>query len=88
MTLDLATAKRMALEYLAEQQIKPGGVPYSIVDSRVVEDDEGWYFPCQSVEFLATGDMNVSLVGNWPIFVSRDGRYVGPCRPEKWLRRN
>jgi hypothetical protein len=88
MTLDLDTAKRMALKYLAEQQTEAGGVPYSIVDSRIVEHDEGWYFPYQSVEFLTTGDMNASLVGNWPIFVSRDGRQVGPCRPEKWLRRN
>ena len=88
MTLDLANAKRKALEYLAEQQSKPGGVPYSIVDLQVVEGDDGWYFPYQSVEFLTTGDMNASLVGNWPIFVSRDGLHVGPCRPEKWLRCN
>ncbi|PRF79348.1 hypothetical protein C6Q12_06145 [Burkholderia multivorans] len=83
MTLDLSAAKRLALEYLAEQQAQPGGVPCAIVDSRVVEDNEGWYFPYQSVEFLTTGDINASLVGNWPVFVSRDGLRVGPRRPDK-----
>ncbi|CAM2157594.1 YrhB domain-containing protein [Paraburkholderia tropica] len=88
MTLDLATAKKLALDYLAEQQSRHGGVPYSIVDSRIMEDENGWYFPYQSVEFLTTGDMNDFLVGNWPVFVSRDGLHVGPCRPEKLQRRN
>ncbi|MGK8893589.1 YrhB domain-containing protein [Burkholderia gladioli] len=84
MTLDLSDAKRLALEYLAEQQAQPGGVPCEVVDSRVVEDNEGWYFPYQSVEFLTTGDIDASLVGNWPIFVSRDGLRVGPRRPDKF----
>ena len=83
MTLDLAAATTLALEYLGEQQAAPGGVPYAIVDSRIVEGDDGWYFPYQSAEFLRTGDINASLVGNWPIFVSRDGLRVGPRRPDK-----
>jgi hypothetical protein len=82
MTLDLNTARELALKYLSEQEAAFGGVPCSIVESRVVEDEQGWYFPYQSVEFLTTGDIDSSLVGNWPILVSRDGSRVGPSRPD------
>ena len=81
MTLDLSAAKALAMKYLVEQQAMPEGVPCAIVDLKIVENDDGWYFPYQSIEFLKTGDFNVSLVGNWPIFVSRDGLHVGPRRP-------
>ncbi|QYD68214.1 YrhB family protein [Paraburkholderia edwinii] len=82
MRLDFNSARELALKFLLEQEAKFGGVPCSIVESRIVENERGWYFPYQSVEFLATGDINASLVGNWPIFVSGDGLYVGPGRPD------
>jgi hypothetical protein len=77
-TLNLAIAKRKARDYID----RTGTVPCSIVESNIREDLEGWYFPYQSVECLQTGDFNKSLVGNWPIFVSRDGTYVEPRRPD------
>lgn len=77
MTLNLAIARRKANEYIN----KMGAIPCSIVESKIREDIEGWYFPYQSMECLLTGDLNKSLVGNWPIFVSRDGSYVEPRRP-------
>src|SRR5215475_12636692 len=82
MKLNYYSAQNLALKYLSDQEQKFGGVPYSIVESGVIEDEQGWHFPYQSVEFLTTGDFNASLVGNWPIFVSRDGLHVGPRRPD------
>lgn len=82
MKLNFNSAKKLACRYLSELEARFGGVPCSIVESRIVEDERGWYFPYQSVEFLATGDIETSLVGNWPIFVSRDGLHVGPGRPD------
>jgi hypothetical protein len=82
MMLNFDSARELARKYLKDQEAKFGGVSCSIVESRIVEDEQGWYFPYQSVEFLTTGDINASLVGNWPIFVSRDGLRVGPSRPD------
>ena len=78
MTLNFAIAQRKAYEYIEQT----GVIPCSIVESKIREDAEGWYFPYQSVECLETGDFNKSLVGNWPIFVSRDGSSIGPRRPD------
>ncbi|MHA6848781.1 YrhB domain-containing protein [Ralstonia syzygii] len=47
----------------------------------VKEGVDSWNFPHQSAEFIKTGDFKKSLVGNWPIFVSRDGQRVDPRRP-------
>jgi hypothetical protein len=80
MSLDLSGAEKKAREYI-DAQVSSGGMPCAIVRAKIKEEVDGWYFPYQSEEFLTTGDFNKSLVGNWPIFVSRDGRYVGPRRP-------
>ncbi|WGY73048.1 hypothetical protein KEC55_33925 [Burkholderia cepacia] len=80
MTLDISAARALALDYLAKQAAMPGGIPYAIVDSKIVEGEDGWYFPYQSTEYLKTRDINDSLVGNWPVFVSKDGLSVGPRR--------
>ncbi len=80
MSLDLGGAEKKAREYL-DALVSAGMMPYAIVTSKVKEEADGWYFPYQSEEFLRTGNFERSLVGNWPIFVSRDGRFVGPRRP-------
>lgn len=80
MTLDLDSAEKKAREYL-DALVSSGMVPYAIVTAMIKEEADGWYFPYQSEEFLRTGNFDRSLVGNWPIFVSRDGRSVGPRRP-------
>jgi len=80
MTLNFADAKRLALQYLEGAQDEPGGVACALVETEITEDSDGWWFPFQSLEFLRTGGHGKSLVGNWPIFVSRDGLRVGPMR--------
>ena len=48
------------------------GIALSIVESHVQENDDGWLFPYQSKEYLETMDINKSIIGNWPIFVSKN----------------
>jgi hypothetical protein len=55
--------------------------PCSLVIEKIKEDEDGWYFPYQSKNYIETGDFDKSLVGNWPIFVSREGGFVGIRRP-------
>jgi len=81
MNIDFAAARQMAVDYLRRLSTEPEGVPYVLLDSRIREDEDGWYFPYQSAGFVATGNFGDSLVGNWPIFVDRVGDYVGPRRP-------
>jgi len=82
MTIDFVNAKKLALQYLEGIQGELGGVACVLVEAGITEDDDGWYFPYQSVELLRTGDCDTSLVGNWPIFVSRDGLRIVPSRKE------
>ncbi|MFV8632797.1 YrhB domain-containing protein [Ralstonia pseudosolanacearum] len=79
MSIDQTQAERKAREYI--NSIASFDGEYELVSSRIREESDGWYFPYQSAEFLRTGDFNKSLVGNWPIFVSRDGQCIGPRRP-------
>jgi len=81
MNIDFAMAREMALDYLESLSREPGGVSYTIFESLVREEDDGWYFPYQSTKYIETGNFGDSLVGNWPIFVSRSGDYVGSRRP-------
>lgn len=88
MNIDFAVAKKMALDYLMRLSSEPEGVPYAIFESLIREDEDGWYFPYQSASFMLTGDFGDSLVGNWPIFVSHSGDYVGSRRPGVQLPTN
>lgn len=81
MSIDFLAAKSKADEYLRMLEAQPDGVRYAILETMIKEDGGGWHFPYQSAAFVEIGDFNKSLVGNWPIFVSRSGRYVGPRRP-------
>lgn len=81
MNNDFMNARKLAEDYLRSLESQPGGVPYSIIDGRIREDEDGWYFPYQSTSFVMTGNINDSVVGNWPIFVRRLDLYVGPLRP-------
>lgn len=49
------------------------GISLLIVESHVRENDDGCFFPYQSKEYLETMDINKSIIGNWPIFVSKNG---------------
>jgi hypothetical protein len=81
MSINFVAAKQLAVDYLERLSTEPEGVPYAIFDSLIREDEDGWYFPYQSASFILTGNFGDSLVGNWPIFVSRSGDYVGSRRP-------
>jgi len=81
MNIDLLAASQLALDFLKRLSAEPEGVPYVLLESRIREEHDGWYFPYQSVSFALTGNFGDSLVGNWPIFVSRSGQFVGPRRP-------
>ena len=51
------------------------GISLLIVESHVRENDDGWFFPYHSKEYLETMDINKSIIGNWPIFVSKNGGF-------------
>ncbi|TGS04303.1 hypothetical protein EN834_08230, partial [bacterium M00.F.Ca.ET.191.01.1.1] len=52
-----------------------GEIEAAIIDEATQEFDVGWIFFYQSSRFLETGDVQDSLAGNAPLFVSRkDGQ--------------
>ena len=73
----LDEAKKIAENFLLEKMpFSAKGGKFLIVHDGIVENDEGWYFPYQTEEFIETRDMRKSVVGNSPIFVDRMG-HVG-----------
>lgn len=82
--MDVAKARALAEAYLEENIKPPEGDVLEIISDEVIEADGGWYFLFQSKKYLETGDINYSVVGNWPIFVEQGGRVQGPKRPEGW----
>lgn len=72
MTINYREAKKIAVSFLSqiEQEM---GISLLIVESHIRENDDGWFFLYQSKEYLETMDINKSIIGNWPIFVSKNG---------------
>ena len=72
MIINYQETKKIAVSFLSqiEQEM---GIALSIVEFHVQENDDGWLFPYQSKEYLETMDINKSIIGNWPIFVSKNG---------------
>lgn len=72
MIITYQEAKKIAVSFLSqiEQEM---GISLLIVESHVRENDDGWFFPYQSKEYLETMDIDKSIIGNWPIFVSKNG---------------
>ena len=83
--MDIQDARSIVESYIEDNLIPPKGDRYIIVEDAVDEEEDGWYFPYQTEKYLKTLDINFSVVGNWPIFVSKDGSFVGAARP-KMLR--
>jgi hypothetical protein len=71
----------MALEFINSSITAPQGDQYRIVEAGITEDAEGWYFPYQTARFLETRDLEDSVVGNWPVFVSRASDVVEIRQP-------
>lgn len=80
--MELSNARALAAQYIKSNMTAPEGDEYAIVDSAIKETEQGWYFPYQTVRFLKTRDLNYSVVGNWPIFVTKLGQVQGPKRPD------
>lgn len=79
--MGVAEARKIAEKYLQEKMTPPKDDLYVIVDAGIREADGGWYFPYQTRRFIETGDIDYSVVGNWPIFVSHDGICHGARLP-------
>jgi hypothetical protein len=79
--MELAEARALAEKYLDERLVPPDGMRYAIKASAIKATPDGWYFPWQTSLYLETGDIEHSVVGSWPIFVSKNGDEVGPRRP-------
>ncbi len=72
--MDINDAKILAEQFLLMNIPAPAsGDHFAIVGDGIVEED-GWYFPFQTKKYINTGNLQFSVVGNWPIFVTRDGR--------------
>ena len=72
MIITYQEAKKIAVSFLSQIEQEMGN-SLLIVESHVRENDDGWFFPYQSKEYLETMDINKSIIGNWPIFVSKNG---------------
>lgn len=78
--MNINNARALAEQFLLKEIASPGDkYPFAIVDSGIIEEEDGWYFPFQTKKYITTGNQDFSVVGNWPIFVTGDGR-VGQRR--------
>jgi hypothetical protein len=80
MTIDFSEAKSKAIEHLKTMESNANGAPYVLIEEKIRETPNGWYFPYQSLDFLKSGDFSKSLIGNWPLFVDRQGN-ISTGRP-------
>ena len=74
MTINYREAKKNRSIFFKSKE-QEMGISLLIVESHVRENDDGWFFPYQSKEYLETMDINKSIIGNWPIFVSKNGGF-------------
>ena len=74
--MDIWQAKEIAYKYIRDNIEPPDDDIYVIVDAATVEKDGGWYFSWQTKKYIDTRDINCSVVGNCPVFVSKDGRQI------------
>lgn len=72
MKISYEEAKNIAISFLKNIE-REMDVPLLIVESKVQENADGWFFPYQSKAYLETMDINKSIMGNWPIFVTKSG---------------
>lgn len=79
--MDVREARVLAEQYILDHIRPPAGDRYVIVDAAIKEIESGWYFPYQTARFVETHNIEFSVVGNWPIFITKSGEVVGPCRP-------
>ena len=74
MMINYQEAKKIAVSFFGQIELEME-ISLLIVESHVRENDDGWFFPYHSKEYLETMDINKSIIGNWPIFVSKNGGF-------------
>lgn len=80
--INLDTAINMAQTYI-DESLKNDHEYTTICDDEIFEDDGGWYIPFQPIKFIQSKKIEDTIVGNWPIFVSYQGKCFGMWRPTK-----
>jgi hypothetical protein len=68
--IDEETAKRLALERIAQSRDIAGAHPV-ILDEATIERDWGWVFFYDSSGHLGSGELSDALAGNAPIIVNK-----------------
>lgn len=74
--LDIEQAARLARQFL-EEEAGPGEVPLALVEGARAQVGDVFYFDCQSVDYLRSGDFRDMAIGVG--YVSVDAE-TGKCR--------
>ncbi|SHN12932.1 YrhB domain-containing protein [Roseibium suaedae] len=69
---------------IVDQYIKSTGIDSEIISDIIEEIDRGWVFFYNSSEYLRTGSFSSQLLGNGPIFVTREGGVHELTTSEPW----
>ena len=70
--IDFKTARAIAQHFL-DNEMRPSGDRYVILDKQVSECWEAWYFPYQSERFLLTGERTRFVITGVAVAVRKDG---------------
>ncbi|AIJ11688.1 YrhB domain-containing protein [Streptomyces violaceoruber] len=74
--LDMAEATRLARQFL-DQEVSHEGMTFALVEGERTRVGTAYYFDCQSVAYLRTGDLRDMAIGTGYLRV--DGE-TGECR--------
>ncbi|WP_109028391.1 hypothetical protein [Streptomyces rubrogriseus] len=74
--LDMEEATRLARQFL-DQKVSHEGMAFALVEGERAQVGTAFYFDCQSVTYLRTGDLRDMAVGTG--YVRVDGQ-TGECR--------
>jgi len=74
--LDLAAAQTQALEAIERLASEQNLGELILIEDRIVETPDAWYFPYDSAAFVLRGEISSALAGNIPVRVARDGSGV------------
>lgn len=75
--MNISDARRIAEDYMLVNMSSDGDVSKYALYAKVEEDEGGWYFFYNTRKYIETDNINYSSVGNWPLFVSKEGVCTG-----------
>jgi hypothetical protein len=81
--MTVVEARAMAEKYIADNMKSFDDEGGYVVDEDPEETAEGWYFFYQTAKYLKSDDIDDSVVGNAPIFITKQGVCLGPQRFSK-----